>query len=325
MLENKHIFGPVPSRRLGVSLGVDVVPLKTCSFDCIYCQLGRTTDKTIRRMEYVKADEVLKELETWLKDCPPLDYITFSGSGEPTLNSKLGEMISEVKKMTSLPVAVLTNASWLIPGVRNDLCQADLVLPSLDAVSQDIFERINRPHEKITIEHIIENLKNFSECFPGKIWLEVMVVKGINDNPEELTKMAGVLKEINPDKIQLNTVTRPPSQPEALALSQAELEGVKSILGDKAEIIGRFESARGGHLRRTKAYFRKKEEDIINLLKRRPGTISDISNSLGIRRRELTKYLTEMERGGRIESFTHASQTYFQTLTTAATADRDES
>ncbi len=316
--ENKHIFGPVPSRRLGLSLGVDIVPLKTCSFDCIYCQLGRTTRKTIKRMEYVKVGEVLKELETSLEDSPPPDYITFSGSGEPTLNSKLGEMISKVKKMSSVPVAVLTNASRLIHNVRDDLYKADLILPSLDAVSEGVFEKVNRPHEKLRIEHIIANLKIFCKYFQGKTWLEVMLVKGVNDSREELSKMAKIIQQINPDKIQLNTVTRPPSEPEASALSQDELESVKNILGDKAEIIGGFEG------RTSEVYSGKREDDIINLLNRRPCTMSDISSSLGIHRNELTKYLGEMERGGKVKSFIHASQTYFQVLTIPAMTGRDE-
>ena len=315
--ENKYIFGPVPSRRLGLSLGVDTVPLKICSFDCIYCQVGRTTRKTIKRMEYIKAEEVLKQLEPSLQNSPTPDYITFSGSGEPTLNSKIGEMISEIKKMTSVPVAVLTNASRFIHNVRDDLYKADLILPSLDAVTQEIFEKVNRPHEKLCIEHIIENLKIFCKYFQGKTWLEVMLVKGVNDSREELSKMAKIIQEINPDKIQLNTVTRPPSESEASALSQAELESVKNILGGKAEIIGGFEG------RTSEVYSGKGEDDIINLLKRRPCTMSDISSSLGIHRNELAKYLAEMERGGKIESFIHATQTYFQVLT-PATAGRDE-
>ncbi|MCK4437318.1 radical SAM protein [bacterium] len=312
--ENKYIFGPVPSRRLGLSLGVDIVPLKICSFDCIYCQLGRTTRKTIKRVEYVQAEKVLKELEASLKDSPIPDYITFSGSGEPTLNSKIGKIISEIKKISSVPVAVLTNASRFIHNVRDDLYKADLVLPSLDAVSQDIFEKINRPHERLRIEHIIANLKIFCKYFQGKTWLEVMLVKGINDSREELTKMAELLKEISLDKIQLNTVTRPPSEPDALALSQAELESIKNILGDKAEIIGGFESAQGGRLGRTGVYSRNIEDSIITLLKRRPCTMSDMSSSLGIHRNELTKYLGEMERAGKVESFLHATQMYFQVL-----------
>ena len=316
--ENRYIFGPVPSRRLGFSLGVDVVPLKTCSFDCIYCQLGGTTKKTIEMMEYVMPSEILKELETALEDGPTPDYITFSGSGEPTLNSKLREITSGIKKMTSVPVAILTNGSRLVPGSRSALYEADLILPSLDAVTQETFEKINRPHEDLRIEHIIANLEIFCKYFQGKIWLEVMLVKGVNDSQDELSRMAEVLQQINPDKIQLNTVTRPPFKSEALALSQAELEAVKNILGDKAEIIGSFEGKPFG------VYSHKTEDEIINLLIRRPCTVSDMAGSLGIHRNELTKYLGEMERGGRIESFLHATQTYFQVLTTPTTAGRDE-
>ncbi|NOX97566.1 MAG: radical SAM protein [Nitrospirae bacterium] len=306
--KNKYIFGPVPSRRLGLSLGVDIVPFKTCSFDCTYCQLGRTTEKTITITEHLKTAEMLKELELSLRNGPTPDYITFSGSGEPTLNSRLGEMISAVKKMTSVPVAVLTNAGQLIPSVRDNLYKADLVIPSLDAVTQQTFERVNRPCKGIRIEHIIANLKIFCRYFQGQTWLEIMLVKGINDTQAELTKMAMVLWGINVNKIQLSTVTRPPCEPGALALSRADLEFSKTILGKRAEIIDGLQ----GRIRKVSSLYR--EDDIIALLKRRPCTINDIANLMGVHRNELAKYLEEMQRGGKVESLSHASQIYFRSL-----------
>ena len=185
-----QIFGPVPSRRLGFSLGVDVIPLKTCTYNCIYCQLERTTQKTLRRAEYVAVEPILQELQHVLSLGQNIDYITFSGSGEPTLNAKLGEMIREIREMTSIPVAVLTNGSLLSEReVREDLSAADLVIPSLDAVSEEAFQRVNRPHGRLKIGAIIEGLKVFRRAFQGQLWLEIMFVKGINDTPEEIARM----------------------------------------------------------------------------------------------------------------------------------------
>jgi len=306
--ENKYIFGPVPSRRLGLSLGVDIVPFKTCSFDCTYCQLGRTTEKTITITAYGKTAEVLRELEVSLRNGPRPDYITFSGSGEPTLNSRLGEMITAVKQMTPVPVAVLTNAGQLIPSVRDNLYKADLVIPSLDAVTQQVFERVNRPYKGIRIEHIIANLKIFCRYFQGQTWLEIMLVKGINDAPAELTRMAMVLWGINADKVQLSTVTRPPSDPGSLALSRADLEFAKSILGKKAEIVDGLQ----GRIR--KVCSRRIGEDVISLLKRRPCTINDLADFMGVHRNELAKCLAEMQRKGKVESLSHTDQIYFRAL-----------
>ena len=167
MSANKsHIYGPVPSRRLGFSLGIDLVPYKTCSYDCIYCQLGKTTNKTIERKEYVPKDAVLSQLEGILKTNHAIDYITFSGSGEPTLNSSLGELLKEIKKMTNIKIAILTNASLLSdPGLRTELLPADLVVPSLDAASSETFSRINRPHSAVEFDRMVTGLLKFREEF----------------------------------------------------------------------------------------------------------------------------------------------------------------
>ena len=210
-----HIYGPVPSRRLGFSLGVDVVPFKTCSLDCIYCQLGRTTNKTIERKEYISADDVLKELKEKVvkKEHSRIDYITFSGSGEPTLHSKLGYMIEEIKKITSIPVAVITNGTLLYNlDVQEELEGADVVIPSLDAPDKETFKRINRPYPSLKFEKVISGIKNFSQNFNGKLWLEIMLVKKVNDSLPQIKKFAQIIKEIRCEKIQLNTPVRPSAE-----------------------------------------------------------------------------------------------------------------
>ena len=303
-----QIYGPVPSRRLGFSLGVDIVPFKSCTLDCIYCQLGRTTNKTMKRKEYVSADQLLRELDKVLKEERKIDYITFSGSGEPTLNSQIGRMIRQVKKMSSIPVAVLTNGTLLHqPQTREDLFEADLVIPSLDAASQEIFQRVNRPHPSLKIEEVIFGISAFSREFEGKLYLEIMLVKGINDSMEELRKMAQTVEEIDPDKVQLNTVIRPPAEKFAQALDVEELKKVRNILGEKrCEIIAEFKGFR------QKAYKKDVEDEILKTLRRRPLTIDDISYFLGLHRNEITKYLGALEEEGKIFSVLRDDQRYYQ-------------
>lgn len=255
----KYIFGPVPSRRLGLSLGVDIIPIKTCTLDCIYCQVGKTTCKTIERKEYVSPEKVLAELKEVLQIGKKIDYITLSGNGEPTLNSKLGEIIKGIKKLTALPVAVITNGTLLTDkNVREELLSADLVMPSLDAATQEIFEKIDRPHPLLKIENVIEGLMEFKKIYSGKFWLEIMLVKGINDNQNELNALKKAVKKIEPDRIQLNTPVRPTCEKELQILSAKELLAIKEFFGNKCEILVQLD--------------KKKHEDhvkIINILKNR--------------------------------------------------------
>lgn len=238
----KYIYGPVKSRRLGFSLGITLTPYKICTFDCVYCQLGATTEKTKERKEYLEVKEIIEELRGWLQNnslqIKTLNYITISGSGEPTLNLKTGEFISQIKKLTSVPIAVITNSSLLnILSVRQELLAADLILPSLDAVNPEVFSKIDRPCQDIKVEDIIEGLVNLRKEFRGKIWLEVMLVKGLNDDIRQIKKLKGVIDRINPDKIQLNSPVRSTSEPGIFSVDKKKLEKIKDILGEKAEII----------------------------------------------------------------------------------------
>ena len=238
----KYIYGPVKSRRLGFSLGITLTPYKICTFDCVYCQLGKTSEKTKERREYLEAKEIIEELRGWLQNnslqIKTLNYITISGSGEPTLNLKIGEFISQIKKLTSIPVAVITNSSLLnILSVRQELLAADLILPSLDAVNPEVFTKIDRPCPDVKIEDIIEGLIGLRKEFRGKIWLEVMLVKGLNDDIRQIKKLRGVIDRINPDKIQLNSPVRSTAEPNILSVDKNKLEKIKEILGEKCEII----------------------------------------------------------------------------------------
>ena len=301
-----QIFGPVPSRRLGFSLGVDVVPFKTCSLDCIYCQLGRTTTKTIQRKEYITADDILREIEEVLREGKRIDYITFSGSGEPTLNSEIRRMISRIKELTSIPLAILTNGTLLYrPRIREDLMEADLVIPSLDTVTQEIFEMVNRPHPSLKIEKVITGIDSFSQEFNGKVWLEIMVVKGINDSLEEIEKTAQVIKEMNLEKIQLNTVIRPPAEEFARPLSKEDLKNIKTVLGKKCEIIAEFKRSI------QKAHKRDVEKMILSMVKRRPVTLIDISHYLGLHQNEIIKYVETLEKKHQIKAEVHSGERYY--------------
>ena len=214
MKSYRHLYGPVPSRRLGGSLGIDLVPHKICTYDCIYCQIGKTTKKTLTRKEYVPVKEITEEVERFLKEgAASIDYLSLTGSGEPTLHSQIRSVIEGIKAITSIPVAVITNGSLLYEEeVRQDLLRADLVLPSLDAVSPEVFRKINRPRKGFSVDKVIEGLVEFRNVYKGRIWLEILFCKGINDGKEELLRMKNVVDRVRPDRIHLNTVVRPPSE-----------------------------------------------------------------------------------------------------------------
>ena len=301
------IYGPVPSRRLGFSLGIDIIPSKTCSFDCIYCQLGPTTKKTVQRKEYVTWKKIFSQIKDVLSSRQRVDYITFSGSGEPTLNTAIGKLIRKIKKITPIPVAVLTNSSLLSrESVRKALMNADLVVPSLDAAPQEVFTQINRPHPSLKAEQIIEGLKKFRQEFKGSIWLEIMLVKGINDSPSHVRKLKEVIKEINPEKVQLNTVVRPPSERFAHPLSLKELEKIRSIIGENCEIIAEFKKKKQTPLSENL------QATILSMIQRRPVTLSDISTSLGKNKNEILKYLNSLFQEGKIKLVIHKNLKYYE-------------
>ncbi len=289
----KYIFGPVLSRRLGVSLGIDLLPEKVCSFDCIYCECGKTEIKTLEIKEWVPAKEVMEEIKEYLSKDTSLDFITITGSGEPTLHSKIGEIIDYVKKITSIPVAVLTNGSLLhLKEVRESLYKADVVAPSLNAVTEKTFRVINRSFFTISPSLIIDGLIQFRKEFSGKIWLEIVFVKGINDNMEEIKKIAEALEKIQPDKIHLNTVIRPPTEKWAKPLSFEELEKIKECLGEKTEIVTPRKEMRAEMKRRAI------ESKISEIAKRRPVSREELSRIFYMNEGDISKIVESLlERG----------------------------
>jgi len=295
--EQKYLFGPVPSRRLGRSLGVDIVPFKVCTLDCVYCQLGRTSKKSIRRRDYVPVEEVLAELRARLDDGVQADFVTISGSGEPTLNSRLGEIIEGMKKITDIPVALLTNGTLLYrPGVRADCAKAGLVLPSLDAGDEETFQRVNRPHKDISIEKLISGLCAFRKEFTGQIWLEVFLVGGMNASPEQIARIKEAVERIGPDRIQLNTAMRPTAEADVKKLDAGRLQAIAKELGEKCGVVaGDLPGPAAKHME-------AKGEQLLSVLKRRPCSLNDICSGLGMARNEALKYITRLQQQGVVDS-----------------------
>ena len=307
------MFGPVPSRRLGRSLGVDVVPFKTCSYDCIYCQLGRTIFKTTERKVWAPLDEVLEEVQDGLRSSP--DYITLSGSGEPTLSSQLGELIVRIKAITDVPVAVLTNGSLLWrEDVRSELMGADLVVPSLDAGNEAMFAAVNRPHEDISFKRMLGGLIEFRRAFPGQYWLEVFLLAGYTADASELADLARCVDCIRPDCIQLNTVTRPPAEDFAVRVSRERMDKCAPLFGPHAEVIADF---RAVHEERE---FTANQAEVLSVLRRRPCSIEGIANGLGMHRNEVVKYTEELVAQGLVTCVLTNGQLFYRTSDTMPAA-----
>ena len=302
----KDIFGPVPSRRLGFSLGVDLVPFKTCSLDCTYCQLGKTSHKTIERRAYTPLNDTIEELKAILKHQQKIDYITIAGSGEPTLSTQLGAIFSSIKEITEIPVAVLTNGTLLHrDDVQRELLPADLVIPSLDTVNPEIFTKVNRPHPELSVSQMIAGLERFRNVFLGKLWLEIMLVRGINDTPEELESMRDILTPIKLDMVQINTPVRPGTDSTCKPLTSQELAYCKEILGDPCEVIAAFDG-------RQHTLEVNLKEKICSMVSRRPLNLSEIADSLGMDREKATEVLTLLEKQGKIELHKHGVEYYYQ-------------
>ncbi|MBN1942760.1 MAG: radical SAM protein [Phycisphaerae bacterium] len=288
------IFGPVPSRRLGRSLGVDLVPFKTCSYDCIYCQLGRTTCKTVERREWVPLEDVLAELKEKLASQP--DYITLSGSGEPTLYSRLEELIARVRAMTEIPIAVLTNGSLLWrPDVRRELHDAHLVVPSLDAGSVGMFQAVNRPHESLSFETMLQGLIDFRKEFPGRYWLEVFLLAGYTAIDSEVEKIVECVRRIRPDRVQLNTATRPTTEDYAVMVNHERMMELAKRFDPPAEVIADYRGVHAG------SEFQAGRQSVLEMVQRRPCSLDDIAAGLGMHRNEAIKYVEELDAEGLLE------------------------
>jgi len=294
-----YLFGPVLSRRLGLSMGVDLLKYKTCNLDCVYCELGRTACLTACRDRFVHRDKVLREIE--LRRDEPFDYLTFAGSGEPTLSLDLGQVVSRAKQIVDSPVAVITNSTLLSsPTVRKEVASADVVLPSLDAASQEAFMAINRPARGLLAKEMIQGLKDLRREYSGEIWLEVMLVRGINDHDAE--RIAIAAESIEPDRIQLNTVVRTPAEP-VEPLSQEEMERMLEIFSG-AELIPDWDWRVPGPI----------QDRMLELLSQRELTLEEIGHNLDLAGNDVIKYCKILEKDGLIWRKLSQGNLYFRSI-----------
>jgi wyosine [tRNA(Phe)-imidazoG37] synthetase (radical SAM superfamily) len=307
MEERRYIYGPVPSRRLGRSLGVDLVPYKTCTYDCVYCQLGWTTCRTIERKEWVPTKEVAAQVKDKLSSKP--DYITLSGSGEPTLHARIGQLIHEIKSLTDIPVAVITNGSLLwLAEVQRSLLDADLVVPSLDAGSEDIFQYVNRPHPQIRFEQMLQGLQEFRRLFRGRYWLEVFLLGGVTTVEARIEALRTCISTISPDKIQVNTVVRPPAESYATPVPHEQLEEIAAQLHPQAELI--VPCVHGGATDTPGVGC----DEVLDLLRRRPCSIADIATGLRLHPHEAAKCVGQLVAAQKVQAKKQEGTLYYEAV-----------
>ncbi len=309
----KYLFGPVASRRLGISLGVDLVPFKTCSINCVYCESGATTDLTLERQEYIPVDEVIRQLDELLSTNPEIDYLTFSGAGEPTLNSGIGRVIGFVKKnYPQYKICLLTNATLFSnPGLLKEIADIDLCIPSLDASSEEEFKIINRPSPDLDFNTYVNALIEYCRNSKAEIWLELFIVPGKNDSNESIERFVKIIKQAKPDKVQLNTLDRPgtvdwisPSTEENTMRFVKALEPVVPV-----EAVGPFKY-------KSPALQKRLKEDeidklIIDLISRRPSTLSDMSETFGVPEEQIKERLDSLAKNNIIKSETSSRGKFF--------------
>ncbi len=300
-------YGPVPSRRLGRSLGIDLLPMKTCSYDCIYCQLGPTRRTRLRRARFIEPERVVQAVRQALEAKPQVDVLTLSGSGEPTLERGLGEIIRLLKKFFSLPVSVITNSSLLYRrSLREELAAADLVLPSMDGWTEPTFKRINRPHNSLELGKILEGLVALRKEFRGEIWLEVLLVHEINDDPDQIPGLLQWVQRINPDRVQLNTVSRPPAEAWVRASAPERIQEIRNALGPRAEVVASFKglSERGS--------LADLERRVAETLKRRPLCAEDLRSLFGMELARAEIFLEDMAKKNSWRAQSIGGKTYYR-------------
>lgn len=305
----RHIFGPIPSRRLGRSLGIDLTPDKSCTLNCLYCECGKTDELTLERGEYVPTAEVLAELRQYLSSAPELDSITFSGSGEPTLHSGIGDIIGMLKdEFPAYRVTVLTN-STLLPDaqVRSELLRADVVVPSLDAVSEEVFRKINRPKSGLLSAELIDGLAAFTHEFSGEIWLEVFIIPGINDTDSEVELFRSVFSRLRVTKIQLNSLDRPGAVDWIQPMPRENLEALAGRLGEGIEVVGKPVLRH-----RCTAYSDDIEAGVLATVRVRPCTIDDLTDILQLHPLDVGKYLDVMLAEGKLNTQREARGVFYR-------------
>ena len=306
----KHLFGPVPSRRLGISLGVDLVPHKVCTLNCIYCECGSTTRLTRDRDEYVPMTGLKAELSNYFENNPDPEYITFSGAGEPTLHSGIGEIISFIRELKpQIRMALITNGTLFSdPAVRKELLEVDVVLPSLDAATDVAFRKINRPRKDFRVEAYVNGLIRFKKEYKGGFWLEVLILPGYNDDSANIRALKKAIKAIGPDRVHLNTLDRPGVIEGLRPASREELERIAQQLDlpDAEIVVPALQRAN------SVAFRSDVEAAIMETISRRPCTVADIQQILGVHINEINKYLGPLLESGQIESSRQERGLFYQ-------------
>jgi wyosine [tRNA(Phe)-imidazoG37] synthetase (radical SAM superfamily) len=304
----KYVFGPIPSRRLGRSLGIDPIPLKTCNWNCVYCQLGRTSELTNERRDYFPPDEIIEEVRTALQsyDVGEIDWLTFAGSGEPTLHASLGHVVAELKEATNVPIAVITNGSLLyLPEVRAALMPADAVLPTLDAGSERLYQRIDRPARELTFARLMDGLIAFRQEFLGHFWLEVVLIQGMNDTAEALSDLADAVRRIAPDQVHINLPIRPPAVSSVEVPDDESVRRACDVLGSVAEVVCPIAVSIqvAGH--------RDLGEAICEMVRRHPMSREDLCGSLcEIAPEELDRLLQHLIASGQVRELVRHDQRF---------------
>lgn len=312
-LANSHLFGPVFSRRLGLSLGVDLIPYKSCSYNCVYCECGQTDQTTCMRQEFFPPEDIISELDHYLSNSPRLDSVTFAGSGEPTLSTSLGTILRFLKiSYPQYQTTVLTNGSLLSDlQVREELQIADQVIPTLSTVYNTTFQLIHRPDIKITITKVIDGLFRFRERYTGKFIIELFILPGLNTTAKELEGLKKVLKQLHPDGIQLNTLDRPPADDWVHPASLEELIQIRDYL-DLPSITIAGDTIPPGHSIRTDL----NELDLIwSVLSRRPSTSEDLIRMTGLSEAIITSILTTLQEERKILQKTAPRGIFYHCIT----------
>lgn len=286
MSELKYVFGPVPSRRLGRSLGISPIPKKTCNYSCVYCQLGRTNKMTNMRQEFFPLEDILSEFDEYLKDEDKFDVVSVVGEGEPTLYSRLGDLIKGLKERTSKPVAVITNSALMYdPQVRKDLMEADIVLPSLDSCDEETWHKVDRPYGRLVYNDVFDGLIQFTKEYKGQIFMELMLMDGINDDDLSLQKFHDIYKNLHYDKLYINTPVRPPAESYVSVSSPETIQKAVELLGG----ISIDALANGGFFSEIKDDY----EAIISIIGRHPMNQFEILGFLESRQADNTDKLME--------------------------------
>lgn len=310
MSEYEHLFGPVPSRRFGRSLGVDLVPMKTCGFSCVFCQLGATECTTVVRREYVPTQEVLHELRDWLASDETADCITLAGSGEPTLHSAFGDVFDFVRKHSSVETLLLSNGSlFFLQEVRTAAAKADIVKVSVSAWDQESFELVNRPHPDLQFDKVMGGLRKFRAEFDGRLLVEVFILDGANSDRGDMKKIARLVKDIGPDAVHLNTAMRPPADLSARPVAAEALEALADLFEPRAEVIADFTGSPtpGGNASLT-------QDSVLSILRRHPSTSQQLATMFGVEAGVVDEELHELSRANLVKKTVEKDQAYYSAI-----------